>query len=102
MADSRNRGDGIQQRFMRVNCIEFTGSQRLEHREGGNKPLYVKETMPGVFLSSWVLTKEARKFIRELANHPRRDSVLSIIIDTNVPGHPTVSMQIQEIFITEN
>jgi len=25
------------------------------------------------------------------------DVLLSLVIDTNVPGHPTVSMQLQEI-----
>ncbi len=100
--DKRDRGNGIQQRFTRVRAVEFEGTVKLEKREGGTNPLHVRETMPGVFLSSWMINADhCRKFIREMRNS-RRDVVLSLIVDTNVPGHPTVSMQLQEIFITED
>jgi hypothetical protein len=102
--DKRPRDGGkVQQRFTRVRPVEFEGSDRLEHREGGAYPLFVKETSPGMFLSSWMIDADhCRKFIREIRNHSggKRQVVLSLVIDTNVPGHPTVSMQLQEIFIT--
>lgn len=100
--DERDRGGGIRQRFTRVRPVEFTGTQKLEHREGGAHPLFVKETQPGMFLSSWMIdAKHCRKFIREMKNSGR-EVVLTLVVDTNVPGHPTVSMQLQEIFITKD
>ena len=100
--DKRDRGSGIQQRFTRIRPVEFEGSQRLEHREGGTYPLFVKESAQGVFVSSWMIDADyCRKFIREMKNAGRK-VVLSLVVDTNVPGHPTVSMQLQEIFITKD
>ena len=98
--ESRKRGDVVQ-RFVRVRPVEFEGSTKLEHREGGAYPLYVKESAPGVYVSSWMMNaKHCRKFIKEMRNSGR-EVVLSLVVDTNVPGHPSLSMQLQEIFLTE-
>lgn len=100
--DERDRGEGIRQRFTRVRPVEFEGAQKLEHREGGAYPLFVKEPTQGVFVSSWMIdAKHCRKFIRDMKSSGR-EVVLSLVVDTNVPGHPTVSMQLQEIFITKD
>lgn len=100
--DERDRGEGVRQRFVRVRPVEFEGATKLEHREGGAYPLWVKETQPGAFVSSWMIDAEhCRKFIREMKNSGRK-VVLSLVVDTSVPGHPTVSMQMQEIFITKD
>lgn len=99
--DKRDRGEGIQQRFTRVRPVEFEGAQKLDHREGGAYPLFVKETAPGCYVSSWMIdARYCREFIREMKNSGR-EVILSLVVDTNVPGHPTVSMQLQEIFITK-
>lgn len=99
--DSRVKEGGIVQKFTRVRPVEFEGSIKLEHRESGAYPLYVSEPKQGMFLSTWMINaKHCREFIREMTKHPKRDVVLSLVVDTNVPGHPTVSMQLQEIFIT--
>lgn len=95
-------GPAVLQKFTRIRPVQFDGSDKLEHREGGAHPLYVKETFPGMFVSTWMInSRNAREFIREMTKHPKRDVVLSLVLDTNVPGHPTVSMQLQEIFITD-
>lgn len=100
--ESRNRGGGLAQRFTRVRPIEFEGSTKLEHREGGAHPLHVKEGVPGVYVSSWMVNStECCKFIKEMRN-AGREFVLSLVVDTNVPGHPSLSMQLQEIFLTED
>lgn len=96
--DARDR-DGRQQRFARVRCVQFEGSKPLAHREGGAHPLYVKEVQPAVYLSTWFIK---RADIMALLNDPTCDAVVSLVIDTNVPGHPTVSMQVQEIFIVQD
>lgn len=103
--DTRRReGDethmAVDQKFTRVRPVEFDGCEVLAHREGGAYPLYVKQTQPGMFVSTWMINaRHCREFIREMTKHPRRDVVLSIVLDTNVPGHPTISLQLQEIFI---
>ena len=100
--EHRDRGEGIKQRFTRIRPVEFEGATKLEHREGGAYPLYVAETSPGMFVSSWMINADhCRKFIKEMRN-AGREVVLSLVVDTNVPGHPTVSMQLQEIFITKD
>jgi len=100
--ESRGRGNGVRQRFVRVRPVEFLGSTRLEHREGGAHPLFVAEAKPGIFTSSWMIdTVVARKFLREIKRNNKRGVVLSLVVDTNVPGHPSLSMQLQEIFIAE-
>lgn len=97
----RERPGGLQQQFERVSCVEFVGSEKLHHREGGNKPLFVKETQPGCFVSSWMIdSKPIKKTIKDIKRR-NNNYVLSLVVDTNVPGHPTVSMQVQEIFITK-
>jgi len=100
--ESRDRG-GVRQRFMRIRPVEFEGATKLEHREGGAYPLYASESSPGVYVSSWMIdTAKARKFLRELRRNNKRGAVLSLVVDTNVPGHPSLSMQLQEIFIAED
>lgn len=100
--DERDRGNGVRQRFVRVHPIAFEGAKELQHREGGVRPLPVAESASGVFVSSWMIdAKYCRKFIKEMKNSGR-DVVLSLVVDTNVPGHPTVSMQLQEIFLTRD
>lgn len=99
--ESRDRGGGVRQRFVRIRPVEFKGSIRLEHREGGAHPLFVGEGRPGIFTSSWMIdTQHARKFLKEIKRNSKRGVVLSLVVDTNVPGHPSLSMQLQEIFIT--
>ena len=97
----RDRGEGVRQRFVRVRSVEFEGATKLERRGGGACPLHVAESAPGVFVSSWMINADhCRKFVKEMRN-AGREVVLSLVVDTNVPGHPTVSMQLQEIFLTE-
>lgn len=101
--EERDRPGGIRQRFARVAPLAFEGSQPLAHRLGGVDPLPVAETAPGIFLSSWMIdSKHLRKFMKEVKQTANREVVLSLVLDTNVPGHPTVSMQLQEIFITKD
>ena len=96
-----SRAGGVRQRFTRVRPVEFEGTIKLKHREGGAYPLFVKESAPGVFVSSWMIdANRCREFIKEMRNSGH-EVVLSLVVDTNVPGHPAVSMQLQEIFITE-
>jgi len=100
--ESRERQDGVRQRFVRIKPVEFEGASKLEHREGGAYPLYVKEGLSGVYVSSWMIdTIKARKFMKELRKNSRRGVVLSLVVDTNVSGHPSLSMQLQEIFLVE-
>lgn len=99
--EERNRGE-LRQRFVRVQPLPFEGTEALAHRWGGNEPLPVRETEAGIFLSSWMIDSDiCRKFMKEMRN-AGRNVVLSLVVDTNVPGHPTVSMQLQEIFITKD
>lgn len=63
----------------------------LAKREGGTQDLPVTETSEGVFLSCWMINDKAKKLLRE------RTAVLTLVVDTNVPGHPTLSMMVQEI-----
>ena len=96
---SRDRGNGYIQRFERIRPIAFDGTTKLEHREGGAYPLYVKETRPGTYVSAWMIdTKVLRQFVKEM-NRKGSKVTLSLVVDTNVPGHPTVSMQLQETFV---
>lgn len=95
--DKRDRPDGFQQAYTRVRNVEFVGSRKLVNREGGNFPLYVRETGPGVYLSTWMIdTLYCREFIEKVKARGN-EYVLSLVVDTNVPGHPSVSLQIQEI-----
>jgi len=69
------------------------GMTTLHHRLGGALPLPVHETEPGVFLSCWIPSREA---LRELR---KRGGLISLVVDTNVPGHPSVSMRAQVAFL---
>lgn len=99
--EEQERGN-LRQRFVRIRPVPFEGTEMLAHRSGGVEPLPVKETQEGVFLSSWMIDSDiCRKFMREMRNGGRK-AALSLVVDTNVPGHPTVSMQLQGIFITKD
>lgn len=74
--------------------LPFEGSAALVNRLGGTLPLPVIETEPGVYLSAWVINKAAMKKLKQ------RGAVLSLCVDTNVPGHPTVSMVVQVADLT--
>ena len=68
--------------------------QRLEAREGGTEPLWVFEQSQGVFTSAWMIQN-----FRALEMIKKKNCVLTIVIDTNVPGHPSVSLCLQPIDI---
>lgn len=103
MADFEERERGnLRQRFVRIQPLPFEGTKMLAHRWGGIEPLPAAETQEGVFLSSWMIDSNVcRKFIKEIKNSGSK-VVLSLVVDTNVPSHPTVSMQLQEIFLTKD
>lgn len=100
---TRDRDGGkFKQKFVRLRPIMFDGATPLSHREGGAYALPAKETAPGAFVSCWMLdSKAARDFIAEVEK-AGNNYVLSLVVDTNVPGHPTVSMQLQEILVTDD
>jgi hypothetical protein len=71
--------------------IPFEQATRtFAHRDGGTKPLAVAERIPGVFASAWIVNKAARRIIK-------RPHALTLVIDTNVPGHPSVSLLVQPV-----
>ena len=72
----------------------FDGSTVLVNRFGGTLPLPVIETEPGVFTSAWVVNKAAMKKLKQ------RGAVLTLCVDTNVPGQPTVSLLVQTAELT--
>lgn len=82
--------------FVHVRPIETEGSRRLEAREGGTEPLWVHEQQPGIYTSVWMIqNKAALKMIKE------QKCAMTIVIDTNVPGHPSVSVGLQPINLIE-
>ena len=99
--DERDRG-GLKQRYTRIRNVEFIGSKKLEHREGGAYPLHVVEERPGVFISAWMIDAvHCHEFFRQI-KADGNTVTLSLVVDTNVPGHPTVSMQLQETFVEKD
>lgn len=83
---------------VQVRPFEAEGSTRLENREGGSEPLWVIETQPGVYCSTWaIFNKAVRRAMK--ANAGRM--AMTLVIDTNVPGHPTVSVCLQPFTVIE-
>lgn len=70
-----------------------TTTATLVNRFGGNRPLPVTEGMAGVFASAWVPTKDEMKLLR-------RKAAVSLVVDTNVPGHPSVSIKVLPVQLT--
>lgn len=85
------------QKQVRIRSVAVEGSIALPTREGGFDPLYVipVPNKPGVYMSAWVINKEAKKLFK----NSRNKAVITLVCDTNVSGHPTVSMKMQEINI---
>lgn len=71
-----------------------TTTAQFVNRHGGNKPLPVTEAMQGVFSSAWVLTKDEVKLLR-------KHHAISLVVDTNVPGHPSVSIKVLPVELTK-
>jgi hypothetical protein len=67
----------------------------LVNRRGGTLPLPVMEATPGVFTSAWVVNQHAMKVLK------RRGACLTVVIDTNVPGHPSISIKAQLVKLTD-
>lgn len=77
---------------VQVRPFEANGFTRIENREGGAHPLWVSETAPGVYCSTWAtFNKEVRRAMK--ANAGRM--AMTVVIDTNVPGHPSISICLQ-------
>ena len=80
---------------VQISPIPFDGSTPLVNRVGGTLPLPVRETDPGVFVSAWVINKSAMKKLKQ------HGACLTLVVDTNVPGHPSVSMVVQVAELTK-
>jgi hypothetical protein len=65
---------------------------RLENREGGTDPLFVFETSPGVFTSTWATFNKS--VVRAMKAN-RGQMAMTVVVDTNVPGHPSLSICLQ-------
>lgn len=77
---------------VQVRPFEFDGTTRLEHREGGLNPLWVREISPGIYVSAWAtFNKHIRKAMKANAGK----MAMTVVIDTNVPGHPSISIVLQ-------
>lgn len=75
----------------------FEGSIPLANREGGMHDLWVAEMTPGVYTSCWAThNKDVQRAIKK--NH----MVLTVVVDTNVPGHPSISLVMQPIGIIKD
>jgi hypothetical protein len=73
------------------------GMYDLVNRRGGNAPLPVLDVSPGVYLSTWAIhQRDVRKLLLG-----RTPCALQLVVDTNVPGHPSVSMSIVQIALTK-
>jgi hypothetical protein len=68
------------------------GMTRLENREGGAHPLWTFETSPGVYTSTWATFN---KIVRQAMRANQGKMAMTLVIDTNVPGHPSVSVVLQ-------
>jgi hypothetical protein len=79
---------------VQVRPFPANGSTRLENREGGLNPLWVFESRAGVYTSTWAIcNKQALAMLKK----SRGKAAMTIVIDTNSPGHPTVSVVLQPI-----
>lgn len=77
---------------VQIRPFEAEGFRRIENREGGAHPLWVMETSPGVFTSTWAtFNKSVVRAMKK--NHGQM--AMTIVVDTNVPGHPSVSVCLQ-------
>ena len=86
-----------EQELVKLRPIPAEGMKMLHKREGGVSDLPVFETTSRVFLSCWAIHNE--KAIDLITGAAARGvgAVLQIVIDTNVPGHPTISVSVREI-----
>lgn len=75
----------------RVNIMPapFVGSEDLENKHGGHLPLPVIQTQPGIYATVWIPSRDAYKLLR------KRGGVLTLVIDTNTKGCPSISMMAQ-------
>lgn len=84
---------------VQVRPFEAEGSTRLENREGGSEPLWIFEMQPGVYTSTWaIFNKAVRRAMK--ANAGRM--AMTLVIDTNVPGHPSVSICLQPFTVIKD
>lgn len=80
-----------------VKPMQAEGMQMLAHRHGGTEPLPVLETSPGIFASAWAIHhKDIARLLK--SGDP---CTLQLVIDTNVPGHPSLSMKVVPIDIVK-
>jgi hypothetical protein len=86
----------IPQQLMKMNPLPIDGHVMLAHRHAGVQPLPVIETTPGVYTSAWIVDKNAVAMIR------KGPAAITLVVDTNVPGHPGVSMKIQKITLRDD
>lgn len=87
---------GMRQRTLKIRPFPKMDDRQtiLAKREGGAHDLPVWESQPGIFTSAWAIhQRDVRKFLKD---HNWK-AVITLVVDTNVPGHPTVSMAVQEI-----
>jgi hypothetical protein len=77
---------------VQVRPFEANGFTRLENREGGTEPLWVAETSPGVYVSTWATFNKA---VRRAMKANQCKMAMTIVVDTNVPGHPSISVCLQ-------
>lgn len=82
---------------VQVRPMMFEGSTALANREGGLHDLWVHETSTGVYTSAWAThNKKVRAAIL------RKHMVLTVVVDTNVPGHPSISLVMQPVGIIKD
>jgi hypothetical protein len=91
----------LEKKMKRVEPIKLqpmaaNGMQPLAHRHGGTKALPVLETSPGVFVSAWAIHE--KNVARMIASGP---CALQLVVDTNVPGHQSVSISIVRVELND-
>jgi len=74
---------------VQIHPIPFDGVVELEKKHGGVLPLPVRVVSKGVFVSVWVVNRHALKVLK------KEGAVISIVINTNVEGHPEISLRAQ-------
>jgi hypothetical protein len=84
--------------LVRIEPLPVDGHKMLVNRSGGNKdlPVIESEEFPGVFTSAWMINKNAKEFFKSRKGL----AVITLVVDTNVPGHPSVSMKMQPVQLT--
>ena len=78
------------QGFIDVKPIPAERMVPLANRHGGKNPLPVLETSAGVYVSAWAIH---HKLIARMLKS-KQPCTLQLVVDTNVPGHPSVSMMV--------